>query len=417
MRVIGRLRAEQDGNVLVIAVTMVTLMLALGLTAMATVDTQTDVSKKDRQHESTFNLAEGVLNAQAFVLGRLGTGGPLAPFPTECTQASTDSLCPRPAQVALTYSSATQNDYQPSPSTTWRTRVRDNPTAAGAAINSYNPTLVAAASPYDANGDHQLWVSAQATVRGRTRELVALIRVELIPVTFPAYALLAGSFETSNNGRKVIVDASDPSSLGIGVRCVDATAPSTSSICLGYDPSKGQLDPPTRYAMGYPDKAAIRDEDLQALTDYAKGNGTYYTSCPSDPNGDVVVIESGNCSYNNSTPAATGSAKCCNNVSNPGLLIMKCGSLTFNGNIEFYGLVYVPNKSTSTGSYCSSGTVVTTEGTSLIRGGVLIDGMGRMAAGSSGENIIFDPNAFNGINAAGTAGVVQNTWREVPDNN
>jgi Tfp pilus assembly protein PilX len=415
MHVIGRLRKEQDGNVLVIAVTMVTLMLALGLTAMATVDTQTDVSKRDRQHESTFNLAEGVLNAQAFVLGRLGTGGASTPFPSECTQLSSSTLCPKPAQVALTYTSTTQNDY--SSTTTWRTRVRDNPTAAGAAINSYDPTLVAAASRYDANGDHQLWVSAQATVRGRTRELVALIRVELIPVTFPAYAILAGGFSTSNNGRKVIVDASDPSSLGIGVRCVDATAPSTSSTCLGYDPGKGQLDPPARYTMGYPDQAAIRDEDLQALTDYAKGNGTYYTTCPADPNGDVVVIESGTCSWNNSAPAAAGSSKCCNSVANPGLLIMKCGSLSINGNIEFYGLVYVPNKSSSTGSYCSSGNVVTTGGTSLIRGGVLIDGPGRMSAGSSGANVIFDPNAFNGINAAGTAGVVQNTWREVPDNN
>ena len=76
---IKRLRSE-DGNVLVIAVMMVVLMLGLGATALSTVDTQTDVTKKERQHESTFNLAEGVLNAQAFVLGRLGTGGLPARF-------------------------------------------------------------------------------------------------------------------------------------------------------------------------------------------------------------------------------------------------------------------------------------------------------------------------------------------------
>jgi len=413
---VRRLRQEQDGNVLVIAVTMVTLMLGLGLTALSTVDTQTDVSKRDRQHESSFNLAEGVLNAQAFVLGRLGTGGATVSFPDECNQDSTNTLCPRPAQVARSFTGTTQNDY--AVGMLWKTRVRDNPTpAASATLNYYDPTTVAAAAHYDANLDRQLWVSASATVRGRTRELVALIRVEDVPVTFPNYALLAGAFSTSNNGNKVIVDASDPSSLGVAVRCTDATAPKISSTCLGYDPGKGQLDPPGRYLMGYPNAAAIRDEDLQALEDFAKGNGTYYTSCPSNPNGDVVVIESGACSYNNSTPAATGASKCCNTISNPGLLIMKCGSLTFNGNIEFYGLLYVPNKSSSTGSYCSSGTVVTTEGTSLVRGGVLIDGPGRMAAGSSGQNIVFDPNAFVGINAAGTAGVVQNTWREVPDNN
>lgn len=411
---IQRLRLEQDGNVLVIAVTMVTLMLGLGATALSTVDTQTDVSKRDRQHESTFNLAEGVLNAQAFVLGRLGTGTQANPYPETCTQASTASLCPRAEQVTRSFSALTQNDYNAL--TAWETRVRDNPTPPDdAGINYYDPEDVEEADGYDANDDGQMWVHASATVRGRTRELVALIRVETIPVTFPSYAILAGGFSTSNNGKKIIVDASDPASFGIGVRCTEIGLPDKNSACLGYDPSKGQLEPAGRYVSPYPNDTAIRDEDLQALIDFAKGNGTYYTSCPSNPNGAVVVIETGNCLFNNSSPAATGSSKCCNSAADPGLLIMKCGTLEFNGNIEFHGLVYLTNKSTSTGGWCSSSTVVTTGGTSLIRGGVLIDGPGLMAAGSSGTNVVFDPNAFQGINAAGTAGVVQNTWREVPD--
>jgi hypothetical protein len=414
---IRRLRTEQDGNVLVIAVTMVTLMLGLGATALSTVDTQTNVSMQDRRHESTFNLAEGVLNAQAFVMGRLGTGVASAGgFPFECTEGSTESLCPTPAQIARSYTGATQADYDSA--VKWTTRVRDNPIdAANPNVTYYDPVAVAAAPTYDANKDNQLWVNASATVRGRTRQIVALIRVEVIPVTFPNYAILAGGFTTSNNGRKVIVDATDPSSLGVAVHCVDAKAPSTSSTCLGYDPKKGQLDPAEKYTMGYPDTPAIRDDDLQALIDFAKGAGTYHTSCPSNPNGDVVVIESGDCSWNNSAPAAAGQKVCCNSVVNPGLLIMRCGSLSINGNIEFYGLVYVPNKASADGSYCSSGDVVTTGGTALIRGGVLIDGPGKMAAGSSGTNVVFDPLAFQGINAAGTAGVVQNTWREVPDEN
>jgi Tfp pilus assembly protein PilX len=414
---IRRIRSEQDGNVLVIAVTMVTLMLALGAGALSTVDTQTSVSMQDRRHESTFNLAEGVLNAQAFVLGRLGTGvAANGGFPIECTQLSTESLCPTPAQVARSYTAATQSDYDSA--MTWSTRVRDNPIdPSNSSVTYYDSSAVAAAPRYDANGDRQLWVSATANVRGRTRQIVALIRVEVIPVTFPSYAILSGGFTTSNNGRKVIVDATDPSSLGVGVRCTDATAPSTASTCLGYDPGKGQLDPAGHYTMGYPDTPAIRDDDLQALIDFAKGAGTFYTSCPSNPNGAVVVIESGACSFNNSTPALAGQKVCCNSAVDPGLLIMKCGSLSFGGNIEFYGLVYVPNKASADGSYCSSGNVVTTEGTSLIRGGVIIDGPGRMYAGSSGANVIFDPLAFQGINAAGTAGVVQNTWREVPDEN
>ena len=37
-----------------------------------------------------------------------------------------------------------------------------------------------------------------------------------------------------------------------------------------------------------------------------------------------------------------------------------------------------------------------------------------MEAGSSGKlNIDFDGNALQNVNAFGTAGVVQNTWREI----
>ncbi|NLT07747.1 MAG: hypothetical protein GXY03_15780, partial [Solirubrobacterales bacterium] len=180
-----RLRDEQDGNVLVIAVTMVALMLVIGASTLATVDTQTDVTKRERQHESSFNLAEGVLNAQTFVLARLGTGGAgTSQFPDECNQALAIALCPDPVQVARSYSEAAQNDYDPA--TTWRTRVRDNPIdPSNPSVTFYDPVAVAAAPRYDANGDRQLWVSAEATVRGRTREIVALIRVEDRPVTFP----------------------------------------------------------------------------------------------------------------------------------------------------------------------------------------------------------------------------------------
>ena len=73
---------REDGNVLVIAVTMMALMLGLGSAALSTVDTQTDVVLKERRHESSFNLAEGVLNAQTFVLARLGTGGLTTQFPS-----------------------------------------------------------------------------------------------------------------------------------------------------------------------------------------------------------------------------------------------------------------------------------------------------------------------------------------------
>jgi hypothetical protein len=407
VRLISRLR-DEDGNVLAISMMMVSLMLVLGSASLSTVDTQTDVVKKERQHESTFNLAEGVLNAQTFVLGRLGTGSAstAGQFPAKCSETTSHILCPAPAQVARSYASATQNDYDAS--TTWRTWVRDNPNGA-----FYNPINFENEPRYDQNGDNQLWVRAEATVRDRTRTIVALISVEDVPINFPNYAIAGGWFATTNNGRKVIVDATG--SLGVGVRCSN---PPPSDNCLDYEPNKGQLSPPDGWETDYTKENAIRSDDLQAIIDFSKANGSYYASCPSNPNGDIVVVEAGDCSYNNSTPAAVGASKCCNTASNPGLLIVMCGSVSFGGNIEFHGIVYVPNRMSPTSeTYCRTGPVVTTQGTSLITGGVLIDGPGGLLSGSSGMNVKFNPNAFAGISTAGTAGVVQNTWREVPDEN
>jgi len=398
----ARLRQE-DGNVLVIAVTMMALMMGLGSAALSTVDTQTDTVLKERRHESSFNLAEGVLNAQTFVLARLGTGSATSQFPTSCTNDSAATLCPDDEQIARSYDPTTQADYS---GAVWRTEVRDNPSGA-----FYSEAAVSNAARYDANGDQQLWVRAHAEARERERDIVALVSVEFRPVNFPRYALTGGWFKTSNNGRKVIIQAGV--SLGIGVRC---SLPPPSATCLDYQPSKGQLDPPDKYQLNYPNTPGILADELLALVDHAKASGTYYTSCPSNPNGQVVVIETGNCSYNNSAPAAPGASKCCNTAAKPGLLIMKCGSLSFGGNIEFHGLVYVPNVNTS-GGWCSSGAVVTTQGTSLIKGGVIVDGPGGVVSGSSGLNIEFNPNAFDNVRTAGTAGVVQNTWREVPDDN
>lgn len=398
----ARLR-EESGNVLAITVTVMALMLGLGTATLSTVDTQTDVVKKERRHESTFNLAEGILNAQTFVLARLGTGSSAQPFPASCTPSSTAALCPDDEQVARSYDPALQSDYE---GAYWKTEVRDNP-----AGTFYSAAAVSAAPRHDANGDQQLWVKAYGEARGREREIVALISVEFRPVNFPRYALTGGWFKTSNNGRKVIVNGTG--SYGIGVRC---SLPPQSANCLDYQPSKGQLEPAGAYQLNYPNTPGILPDELRALEDFARMSGTYYTSCPSNPNGQVVVVASGNCSYNNSAPAAVGASKCCNSAAKPGLFIVKCGSLSLGGNIEFHGLVYVPNVNSS-GGWCSSGAVVTTQGTSLVKGGVIVDGPGGVVSGSSGLNIEFNANAFNNVQVAGAAGVVQNTWREIPDDN
>jgi hypothetical protein len=397
---------REDGDVLVIAVVMVALMLVVGGAAMSTVDTQSDVVKRDRQHESTFNLAEGVLNAQTFVLGRLGTGNVANPFPEHCTSGVVATLCPNPEQLSRTFAGSVQNDY--GAAVTWWTQVRDNPND-----TLYSPTAVAAAPRYDSNEDGRLWVTASATVRERMRTIVALIAVEKRAITFPNYALVGAYLESSNSGNSTLINAAD--SLGIAVRC---DSPPQSSDCLDYSTKHGgQLEPPGAYLLEYTAPTAIRPDELADLEDFAKASGTYYTTCPSaPPNGAVVVIESGAC------PAWTSS--CCNSPTQPGLLIVKCGSVEFGGNVNFHGLVYAPNRTTTevTGSWCSENVVVTTQGNAGITGGVMVDGPGGIKVGSSGKkenggNLVYSAAAFSNVQVAGTAGVVQNTWREIPDDN
>ena len=395
MPVIADIRRE-EGNVLVVAMMVLMLMLAIGLSTLATVDTQTDVSKKERERESTFNLTEAVLNAQTFVLGRLGTGNLQTPFPAQCPASPASDLCPNADEIAKSYDGSSQPDFDPS-KTAWTTIVRDN---AGGSF--YDPALEASAARFDQNEDRQMWVKSTAVVRGKTRSIVALIKVEDRPIVFPRYSLSAGFFFTTNSGNKTIVDASG--SLGVGVRC---TEPPPSTSCLGYSTSKGQLSPAGAYTLGYSSDTAISANDLQGLEDYARASGTYYETCPTNPNGAVVFIKSGDCQFNDSSPAAPGQSKCCNSSDKPGLLIVANGTLTLLGNITYHGLIYMPNQQNS------SGAVVTTGGTALIEGGVTIDGPGGLAAGSSGLNIRFNPRAFERVHTIGTAGVVQNTWREI----
>jgi hypothetical protein len=424
-----RLRDDERGMVIVTAVMLLMIMVAIGLAVLSQVDTQTSQSRKERERESSFNLAEAALSAQTFVLGRRGTGTAAIPYPASCsTSASSDFYCPASAQLMKSYNGSNgsgQVDFDTA--TTWTTWVRDdaNPTT-GAPVLFWDDAYLNNANwaRYDKGGafvngasvpNRHVWVRAEATVRGKTRALIAYVRIEDKAVNFPQYAVLAGSVRGQNNGNKTLVNSTG-SPLGLGVRCAE---PPLSASCIDLDPNKGpQLVPPNHFELNIPgngnavppDNPAIDSDALQSLEDVARASGTYYASgCPANPNGDVVVIENAtNCLWNNSAPAAPGMSKCCNSPTNPGLLVIKKGAVNISGNIEFYGIVYNANLDNSTGTK-----LIETSGTSAIYGAAIVDGRGGVWAGSSGNNIMYDPTAFANINAVGTAGVVQNTWREI----
>jgi hypothetical protein len=406
---------QERGNVLVTAILLMSIMLSVGIAVASTVDTQTTQSRKQRERESTFNLAEAALSAQTFILGRRGTGTATNPYPTAgCPQSGDTFFCPSSTNLLRSYTGdATQVDFSAT-TTTWKTDVLDDADAGGAPVTFWKDDYLSVANwpRYDKNNNRHVWVRSQAVVRGHLRAIVAWVKIEDRIVSFPRYAVLAGYVHGKNSGGhggRPLVNSTG--SLGIAVRCNAAPQ----STCIDLNPTKGpQLQPPGNYQLSYPNTTAIGADELAALEDVAKANGTWYATCPANPNGDVVYVKNaGTCRYTNSAPAAAGSSKCCNSSANPGLFILERGTVDFGGNIEFFGVVYNANLDNS-----SSERLVETSGTSMIVGGVLVDGAGGVYAGSSGDNIVYSAFSFDDIKAVGTAGVVQNTWREiVPANN
>ena len=64
-----------------------------------------------------------------------------------------------------------------------------------------------------------------------------------------------------------------------------------------------------------------------------------------------------------------------------------------------------------------TGPVFATAGSAQVVGAVAVDGAGGVVVGSGcgscGGSILYDPNAAGQVGVAGTAGLVQNTWREL----
>ncbi len=417
-----RLRSE-EGWTVVTAVMVMMIMMSFGLAAYATVDTQTGESKKERNRESSFNLTEGALQQQGYVLGFNWPA--TAPGYTDCsfgtgTNVTPALQCPQPAN--LVGGNFSQVDFDAGAS--WTTVVRDNRIGGAVPQNSdfYDSTVhttpcmgtTTVPCRWDANADDKLWVSATATVRGKTRKLVALLKRERLSEAFPRVTLKSDHFNTSNNGNKLIIDSTGAQ---IVTRCqaVQTTQPpGTENLCENYELSKGQVAPAGSIVREPAQTAPTMDDAQLARFQIAartSNPATYYTSCPSSLAGPVVYID---------VPAGTvcsfSSSPIWNSAVAPGLVIMPRGRIEFTGGPTFYGVLYLANKDNYTGNVLDIG------GNAEVIGGVIIDSGGGVNVGSSGggglngANLTFSGNAFNALATFGTAGLIQNTWRELPPN-
>jgi len=412
---IGKLRKRlrhEEGWLVVTAIAVITMMVGIGLAIFSTVDTQQSMSRQERNRDSAFNLAESALYAQAFILSRNWPfpGAPTHPASWTCTQAvTTDGICPSYTSLQNALDGTNLPDLKSG--IQWKLTVSDNgkpgsPTT-DYITNPSDPNYTTAA--YDQNGDNRLWVRADGWAQGKERSIVALLQLEQFKEPFPQNVITAGHFHTDNNGNKVLINTQGDSATGsqVVVHC-DPTNPS----CADYQSDKGQVGPgPVQFSpppggdtTQIP--SAMRPSELARFQAAAQNNGTYFTSCPTTLAGSVVFIDFP--SYSSANTCTYTGTDTWNSPTSPGLLVIRNGALSLGGDTTFYGLIYAPNPS------CTSDDLVSTQGNTHIFGGVAIDCNGGLDVGESQENVTFMSSAFNNLKTTGAAGLVQNTWRELP---
>lgn len=384
--------AGQRGSALVVAIMVVTLMMALGLAAYGYVDSESRQASAERMRESSFNQDDGLLSAQTYLLSRGWPASATAAYP-DCTWngttvvasgGSTDATkCPNATSMRNTYAS---KDF--TTGVTWQTQIRDD---GGANGTFFDATAAASQPSWDANGNYQVWVWARSDVRGKVRIVVQKVQVEPSKVVFPKNLLTAGSFHVTTGGPKPFLQLNG---AALALRC-----PSASSAGCFTTTKPNQVQGPGTTTFNYGGTHQLDPVQLDYLRQTAIAQGTYYTSCPASPAGKLVFVESGTCSY-------TGNSNW-NSPTAPGIFIIVNGSLTFRGNPSYYGMIYLYNAQNATcpGPFDAGGA-------SYIQGSVLIDNQGCFEVGAN-TRVVYDPNATQSVSYYGNMALVRSSFREL----
>ena len=421
----NRLRAE-EGIALVPAISVTLIVLLIGAAVLSRVDAQTSQSGAERADEGAFQVAEGALNSQTVQLSRRWPANASLAYPTCSHGAAPSATCSGTTLTASFTASGggsgpiAGSEFGTTP--TWGTRVIDDVNGG----DYYQESLASSsAAAYDANANGSVWVRSEAIVGGERAVVVSLVK-QGAPVLeeLPTATVIAGWFQTTNNGKKVIVDAMGNSATAgtVAVRC--NSGPARGDTCLGYDPSKGQLSPADAYQKSYVDgtgtpnatnRRILDDAALERLKQRAQSLGTYYaTGCPPTLTGALLYVENptnANCSYTSNSNY--------NSAASPGVIIFGGGQLSLGGTSAYYGLIYNANRqgTAPASGPCTSAfmnPVVNLSGATEIHGAVLVDHCGGVIAGSNKVNISFDANVFANVVSNGIAGNVENTFRIVP---
>ena len=393
---------SERGSALVTAILVMAIMMSIGLPLMTIVDTQQRATAGERLHESSFNLADAVLNAQVFVLSN---SWPTTAVPT-CTEASTSLRCPDPSAIAAAYSGA---DYE---TKAWTIQVHDD---GGTAADYYDESAIDNEPAYDANTNGVVWVRADARGTGQTQSLVAQVKMTEHVENFPRHVATTGYMKIDHihkNGILTQGNSAQPAPLVL--RCTGVAFTSKGHApgsCLNLKKKKKKWIVPQNIQEGYTGNA-LPPAAIDGLRQRAKSLGTYYETCPASPVGELVFVEQGDCRYKGDKKKSQWGVYArkrieINSAANPGAFVVADGSVTFDGKLTYYGIVYAANLGGRTDF------LINLLKKSQIVGSVAVDGMGGTYVKAHGSPIVFDPTAFWDLTSLQGATIVQGSWHEL----
>ncbi|MGB9376359.1 MAG: hypothetical protein WCB04_02490, partial [Mycobacteriales bacterium] len=366
--------ADEGGWAIVLAIVLTAITIVMGLALLAIVDTQSKQAGIQRRATSAFTLAEGILNAQSFALSR---AWPEATAHIACTQTTAnarDNGCPDPSSVLQQFGST---DYSNS---TWTTRIYDNDGTEAA----YWTTGTHSAYAFDNNGDGNVWVWAQATVRSQpttaaqTRTVVGMAHVAKGPAFPDGYGALMGGFQTSlsqlgNNVGSTLsipllqaITGGDGLVTGkVGIRCgvlqgcVSAVGATLNETQLGQALGSN--------VFHYGVTTAASDDEINQLRTRAQREGHY-----------TQTLAAGACPANGASghgtwfveTIGTGTGTCTITAnSSANVMVVANGRVDVRSPATFTGVIYALDRQHDP----LSTAVVTVQSGAFVNGGVLAD--------------------------------------------
>jgi Tfp pilus assembly protein PilX len=345
--------SEQGGWAVVTAIVLLSVMLIMGLGLLALVDTQAKRSGKERVNDSTFNLAEGALNAEAFLISRSWPS--TAPAATTCstTAAINGDINTSSAIQKILVASFGAHDY--AAGATWKVNVCDD---TNSSADTWSDTKLGSASGYDQNANGKVWIRAQTTVHGQKRAVAAMIVVQRPPLLPSNYAVLGGGFSNELTWASNQLTAGallSPLLSGllsqnkmingtIGVRCgLSSGCIEGAFTALSATPLKTLLL--ANNTVHYGSDAALSEDALDGLRNQAKTDGTWVQTVAA--NGSCIPAGAGSGSIVFVEEVGDGRNDYCtiSTTSNPSyrMVVVNNGRLKVQGTGTVTAVVYGAN--------------------------------------------------------------------------